>query len=117
MPTQISVTSYYYRRGGAEAVMLDQNELLESRGWDIVPFAMEYEKNFETPYDEYFVEEIDFASDYAPTEKVRKAVKSVYSLEARREISRLIDKVRPDIVHAHNVYCLLYTSPSPRDRG
>ncbi len=104
MPTQISVTSYYYRRGGAEAVMLDQNELLESRGWDIVPFAMEYEKNFETPYDEYFVEEIDFASDYAPTEKVRKAVKSVYSLEARREISRLIDKVRPDIVHAHNVY-------------
>ena len=104
MPTQISVTSYYYRRGGAEAVMLDQNELLMSSGWDIVPFAMEYEKNFESPYDDYFVEEIDFASDYAPVEKVRKAVKSVYSLEARREISRLIDKVRPDIVHAHNVY-------------
>ena len=104
MPTQISVTSYYYRRGGAEAVMLDQNELLASRGWDIVPFAMDYEKNFETPYDEYFVEEIDFASDYAPVEKVRKAVKSIYSLEARREIGRLIDKVRPDIVHAHNVY-------------
>ena len=104
MPTQISVTSYYYRRGGAEAVMLDQNELLTSRGWDIVPFAMEYEKNFETGYDDYFVEEIDFASDYTPVEKVRKVVKSVYSLEARREIGRLIDDVRPDIVHAHNVY-------------
>ena len=104
MPTQISVTSYYYRRGGAEAVMLDQNELLEDSGWDIVPFAMEYEKNFDTDYDEYFVEEIDFASDYAPVEKARKAVKSIYSLEARREISRLIDKVRPDMVHAHNVY-------------
>ena len=84
--------------------MLDQNELLESRGWDIVPFAMEYEKNFETGYDDYFVEEIDFASDYSPVEKVRKVVKSVYSLEARREIGRLIDDVRPDIVHAHNVY-------------
>ena len=84
--------------------MLDQNELLEDCGWTIVPFAMEYEKNFETPYDDYFVEEIDFASDYAPVEKVRKAVKSVYSLEARQQIGRLIDKVRPDIVHAHNVY-------------
>ena len=84
--------------------MLDQNELLESCGWDIVPFAMEYEKNFETGYDDYFVEEIDFASDYSPVEKVRKVVKSVYSLEARREIGRLIDDVRPDIVHAHNVY-------------
>ena len=104
MPTQISVTSYYYRRGGAEAVMLDQNELLTSRGWDIVPFAMEYEKNFETGYDDYFVEEIDFASDYKPVEKVRKVIKSVYSLEARREIGRLIDDVRPDVVHAHNVY-------------
>lgn len=104
MPTQISVTSYYYRRGGAEAVMLDQNELLSSRGWDIVPFAMEYEKNFETEYDDYFVEEIDFASDYSPTEKLRKVVKSVYSLEARSEIGRLIDDVRPSIVHAHNVY-------------
>lgn len=104
MPKQISVTSYYYRRGGAEAVMLDQNELLTERGWDIVPFAMEYEKNFDTEYDEYFVEEIDFASDYSPKEKVRKVTKSVYSLEARREIGRLIDDVKPDIVHAHNVY-------------
>ena len=104
VPTQISVTSYYYRRGGAEAVMLDQNELLESAGWKIIPFAMEYEKNFDTEYDDYFVEEIDFATQYAPVEKVRKAVKSVYSLEARREIGRLIDDVRPDIVHAHNVY-------------
>jgi glycosyltransferase involved in cell wall biosynthesis len=104
MPTQISVTSYYYRRGGAEAVMLDQNSLLEERGWDIVPFAMEYGENFTSEYDDYFVEEIDFASDYKPVEKVRKVVKSVYSLEARREIGRLIDDVRPAIVHSHNVY-------------
>ena len=84
--------------------MLDQNELLEASGWTIVPFAMEYDKNFETEYDDYFVEEIDFASDYKPVEKARKVVKSVYSLEARREIGRLIDAVKPDVVHAHNVY-------------
>ena len=84
--------------------MLDQNEMLTNNGWDIVPFAMEYEKNDPTGYDDYFVEEIDFASDYKPVDKVRKVVKSVYSLEARRNIGRLIDDVRPDIVHAHNVY-------------
>ena len=104
MPTQISVTSYYYRRGGAEAVMLDQNELLEAEGWQIVPFAMHYDQNLESDYDEFFVEEIDFGSDYTPVEKARKVVKSVYSFEARRAISDLIDRVRPDIVHAHNVY-------------
>jgi len=104
VPTQISVTSYYYRRGGAEAVMLDQNDLLSEAGWTIVPFAMEFDQNLATDYDDYFVEEIDFASDYAPIEKVRKVVKSVYSLEARAAIGRLIDDTRPDIVHAHNVY-------------
>lgn len=104
MPTQISVTSYYYRRGGAEAVMLDQNDLLSEAGWKIVPFAMQFDQNLATDYDEYFVEEIDFASDYTPVEKVRKVVKSVYSLEARSAIGRLIDDTRPDIVHAHNVY-------------
>jgi len=104
VPTQISVTSYYYRRGGAEAVMLDQNDLLSEAGWTIVPFAMEFDQNLETDYDDYFVEEIDFASNYTPVEKVRKVVKSVYSLEARAAIGRLIDDTRPDIVHAHNVY-------------
>lgn len=104
MPTQISVTSYYYRRGGAEAVMLDQNELLEAAGWKIVPFAMQFGENDPSEYDEFFVEEIDFASDYSAAEKVRKVVKSVYSLEARAAIGKLIDLVHPDVVHAHNVY-------------
>lgn len=104
MPTQVSVTSYYYRRGGAEAVMLDQNELLAAAGWEIVPFAMRYPDNIESDYSSYFVEEIDFAGDYTPLQKARKVVKSVYSLEARQAIGRLIEDVRPDIVHAHNVY-------------
>ena len=91
MATQISVTSYYYRRGGAEAVMLDQNQLLEAQGWTIVPFAMQYPDNLPSDYDDYFVEEIDFATPYSPVEKARKLVKSVYSLEARSAIGRLID--------------------------
>ena len=29
----------------------------------------------------------------------------------------LIRKVRPDVLHSPHYTCLLYTSPSPRDRG
>ncbi len=104
MPTQISVTSYYYRRGGAEAVMLDQNTLLADQGWDIVPFAMQFPLNDDSEWNAYFVEEIDFGSDYSPLEKVRKVAKSVYSFEARSAIGDLIDRTNADIVHAHNVY-------------
>ena len=54
MPTQISVSSYYYRRGGAESVMLDQNDMLTGAGWDIVPWAMQYPKNYPTKWSDYF---------------------------------------------------------------
>ena len=35
---------------------------------------------------------------------IRDSAKSVYSLEARSAIGKLIEDVRPDIVHSHNVY-------------
>lgn len=104
MPTQISVSSYYYRRGGAESVMLDQNDMLSASGWEIVPWAMQYPKNFETKWSSYFPEEIDFATQYSPAEKLRKVIKSVYSFEAQKKIAALMRATNPDVVHAHNVY-------------
>jgi glycosyltransferase involved in cell wall biosynthesis len=104
MPTQISVSSYYYRRGGAESVMLDQNDMLAGNGWEIVPWAMQYPQNFDTKWSEYFPEEIDFATRYGPVEKLRKVVKSVYSFEAQKKLAALIQASQADIVHAHNVY-------------
>lgn len=104
MPTQISVSSYYYRRGGAESVMLDQNDMLTGAGWEIVPWAMQYPKNYPTSWSDYFPEEIDFATQYGPVEKLRKVVKSVYSFEAQKKLAGLIKATRPDVIHAHNVY-------------
>jgi glycosyltransferase involved in cell wall biosynthesis len=42
--------------------------------------------------------------------KLSALASSVYSLRSRREMERLLDRVRPDVVHAHNLYPLL--SPS-----
>ena len=104
MPTLLSINNYYYRRGGAEVVFLEQNRLFEEIGWQVVPFAMRHADNLPTQWQDYFVDEIEFGSDYSLLEKATRASKVIYSFEARKKIAILAEKVQPNVAHAHNVY-------------
>ena len=103
-PTLLSVNNYYYPRGGAEIVFLRHNEMLADLGWNVVPFCMRHPSNRPTPWEAYFVEEIELGRDYSLGQKLRKGLKSVYSFEARANVGKLIRDVSPDVCHAHNVY-------------
>ncbi len=102
--TLLSINNYYYDRGGADAVFLAHNRMFEEAGWQVAPFAMQHPANYETPWASFFVTEIEFGSDYSPWATLSKAARSVYSFEARRKIGSLLDELRPDVCHAHNVY-------------
>lgn len=104
MATLLSINSYFYRRDGSEAVFLEHNRLLTERGWRVVPFAMRHPNNLPSEWSDYFVTEIEFGRRYSPLEKLARVPKVIYSLEARRNIARLIADVRPDVAHVHNVY-------------
>lgn len=104
MPTLLSANNYYYRRGGAETVFLEHNRLFEDIGWQVAPFAMRHPKNLPSPWSEYFVDEIEFGSDYTLAQKIMRAPKVIYSLEARRKLGALVDRIRPSVCHAHNIY-------------
>ena len=103
-PALLSINNYYYRRGGAEVVFLEQNRLFEEIGWQVIPFSMRHEKNLESPWQDYFVNEIEFGKDYSVWQKTARAAKITYSFEARKKIAALALLVRPDVAHAHNVY-------------
>jgi len=104
LPALLSVNNYYYLRGGAETIFLSHNELIGGAGWDVIPFAMKHPDNRPTVWSEYFVDELEYGEKYSPLEKIKLAAKSLYSLESRRNIHKLIKAVRPDICHAHNIY-------------
>lgn len=103
-PTLLSINNYYYRRGGAEVVFLEQNRLFQEQGWEIVPFAMQHGKNMPSKWSSYFVDEIEFGESYSSWEKAVRAAKVIYSFEARRKLRRLIAEAKPQVAHAHNVY-------------
>ena len=104
MPTLLSVNNYYYYRGGAETVFLEHNRLFEGLGWKVVPFAMHGPRNLQTPWADYFVDEIEFGASYTFGEKLRRIPRVIYSFQARRNLARLLAKTCPDLCHAHNIY-------------
>lgn len=104
MPRLLSINNYHYLRGGAEAVFFDEMRKIKDCGWDVACFSMKHDQNEPSPWDEYFVDEIEFSRSYPLPELLIKAAKSVYSFEARRKLDLLLERFRPDIAHLHNIY-------------
>lgn len=104
MPALLSINNYYYRRGGAEVVFLEENRMFEALGWDVACFAMHHENNYTSPWSRYFVDEIEFGVTQGVMKKIASAGKIIFSYEARDKILRLVEDIRPDVAHAHNVY-------------
>jgi glycosyltransferase involved in cell wall biosynthesis len=115
----LSINNYFYPRGGAEVVFLEQNRLLEGIGWQVVPFAMRHPDNLPTPWSSYFPDEIELGRGYGLGASLLRAQRVIFSLQARRKMRDLLERVRPRIAHAHNVYHHLSPSVLPllRKRG
>jgi glycosyltransferase involved in cell wall biosynthesis len=104
VPTLLTLNNYHYRRGGADVAYLEQSELFMRNGWEVASFSMMHEKNIASPWDRFFVQEIEFGHTYSRLRLLENAVKSIYSFEAASKVRALIRRMRPDIAHAHNVY-------------
>jgi glycosyltransferase involved in cell wall biosynthesis len=104
MPKLLSINNYYYRRGGAEAVFFDHNELFMRAGWDVVPFSMHHAGNDSSDWSGHFAATTDGSMDGSAAMRISRALTTVYSRDAARKIRRLIADTRPALAHAHNIY-------------
>ncbi len=100
----LAINNYFYRRGGAETIFLEEMKLFSGDGWEAIPFAMSHPDNLETPWSRYFVSEIEYGRQGGLLTKVKHAIDVIYSREAQRNIQALVDAVKPSLAHAHNVY-------------
>ena len=104
MPTLLNINNYHYRRGGADVMFFEQSRLFEKLGWQVVPFSMHHPKNDFSKWSGYFVDEIEFGFDYSPWQKAVRVARVIYSCQAQKQLRRLLDEVKIDIAHVHNVY-------------
>ncbi|GAC1418483.1 MAG: glycosyltransferase family 4 protein [Burkholderiaceae bacterium] len=104
MPNLLNINNYHYRRGGSDVVYFEHAAMFEAQGWDCAFFSMQHPNNLPTPWSRFFVKEIEFGHAYSPLQKLAMASKVVYSREAQRELTNLIDFFRPDVAHVHCIY-------------
>lgn len=104
------VNKYHYVRGGSETYYFGLAELLRKAGHEVIFFAMQDKKNIPCEQSEYFVSNVDFNGELSVREKVNAAMRMIYSLEAKKKISALIEKEAPDIIHINLFHRVLTAS-------
>lgn len=98
------INKFYYLKGGAEKHFLELKKILEDHGHKVVVFSMSDPNNINSPQAKYFVSKVDFDRVRFNWQGLRVAGRMLYSFEARRKISQLLDAEKPDLVHIHNIY-------------
>ena len=101
--TILLANKFHYVKGGSERYYFDLARSLEEAGHTVVPFAMRSEANVPSAYEAHFVSEVRFEGGGSPRDSVRRALRVLYSVEAKSRLSRLLDETRPDIAHLHNI--------------
>ncbi len=99
----LQINKFFYRRGGSETYFFDLIKLLEQGGHEVVTLSTKSAKNLSSPYEDFFVEEIDFGKSEGLIKNLKKFGHSLYSLEAKKKLEKLIIETKPDIAHLHNI--------------
>lgn len=94
---------FLFDRGGAETVLFQERSFLKDTGTEVIDFAMQHERNIQSPYSAHFVSRQDYHSG-SHLAKIRSALALIHSREAVSKLASLIDETRPDLMHCHNIY-------------
>lgn len=98
------VNKYHYVKGGSETYYFGLANLLTKLGHEVIFFAMTDKNNHPCKDEQFFVSNVDFNGKTSKMQKVKAGFRVLYSFEAKKSISALIEKEKPDIVHINLVH-------------
>jgi len=100
---------FYYHRGGAEKVLLEEIDLLTKSNHTVVPFTRKNCNNYKADVESYFPSDIKI-DEKKFLKQICTGLKLIYSYECKKQFKLMVDFIKPDLVHAHNIYGRLTTS-------
>jgi len=95
---------YNYPFSGTEVYLFELMELMRAQGHEVALFSMADPRGEPTPYDRYFVPNINFKARARWWEKAGRVGHAIYSTDARRRIRAMIEEFRPDVAHVRGIY-------------
>ncbi|MFQ5706569.1 MAG: glycosyltransferase family 4 protein [bacterium] len=102
----LMIDKYYFIKGGAERYYFELKDVLEAKGHQVIPFSMQHENNFESVYEPFFVNKVEYALDSFAEKFLslpRITGRMLYSFHAKKRLEQLILREQPDIAHLHMI--------------
>ena len=96
----------WYPSGGDWTYVENVVKLYEAKGHHVIPFSMKDDRNFPSAYTDYFIENIDYKTinKYNIVAGVKVVMNSIYSLEAQKNLERLLNDVKIDFAHINVIH-------------
>lgn len=106
-PKLLLINKFYHDVGPAGGVgryVVQEEEDLAARGWEVIPFAVADEHARPTPWARHFPRARDYATARWREGALGDALSLVWNREAAANLEALLAEVRPDVAHIHNIY-------------
>ena len=97
---------FYYRRGGADVYLINLEELLKAKGYEVAVFSMQHPQGFESPYSKYFPATVEYGKTDARQFSLL-LTRPFGTKEVKRKFNALLDAFQPDVVHFNNIHTQL----------
>ncbi|MBD3747875.1 MAG: glycosyltransferase family 4 protein [Sphingobacteriales bacterium] len=97
----------WFPSGGDWTYIENMTKIYQDHSHQVIPFSMHHEQNMPTPYQKYFVKHINYrAINQKPklTDSLKVLTKSIYSKEAVKNITELLQKESIDLVHLNLIH-------------
>ena len=95
------VNKFLHPHGGSETYIFKLGEQLKSLGHEVQYFGMEHPKRCVSNSADQYTSYMDFHGGNK-LKKITYPIKTIYSAEARRKISIVLEDFKPDVIHINN---------------
>jgi len=107
------VNKFFHINGGSETVFFQEKNFFVENGHGIIDFSMADDRNFFSPFANFFVPNIEYINTGKVTSKFQQALSFIHSSVAVNQLASLIQQEKPEIAHLHNIYHQLTPSIIP----
>jgi glycosyltransferase involved in cell wall biosynthesis len=98
------INKFHYLRGGSEVVYFGTANLLEHHGHKSLFFSMNHPDNLPCETSNFFMPYVDLVTNNGLVSQFKTAGRILYSFNAKKRLSKLLDKYQVDIAHLHNIH-------------
>lgn len=95
------INKFLYPNGGSETYIFKLGECLQRLGNEVQYFGMEHEGRIVGNRAEAYTSDMDFHGG-SKLAKLTYLFKTIYSVEARKQIRKVLDDFKPDVCHLNN---------------